>query len=144
MTVLTKKNWLFITISSSAECREKFTKQHEQTVLVFWSFSEPETKFWTTNYRVFSVCKFGHLKVSFFKVETLLVREADMHFQKRRLARILRVFPQNFVFELFETWRFQKKVFFSNLIFRKYVFFTFKIFHFPFFGFLLKKIDFLK
>ena len=54
MTVLTKKNWLFITISSSAECREKFTKQHEQTVLVFWSFSELETKFWTTKFTNFT------------------------------------------------------------------------------------------
>ena len=45
------KKWLFATNISSAECRGKSAKQHKQTVLAFWSFTEPETKFRTTKFK---------------------------------------------------------------------------------------------
>ena len=52
------KKWLFATNISSAECRGKSAKQHKQTVLAFWSFTEPETKFWTTKFENIGFCSF--------------------------------------------------------------------------------------
>ena len=45
------KNCLFVRNFRSNEWREKFAEQHKPTALLFWSFTEPETKFCTTKFK---------------------------------------------------------------------------------------------
>ena len=78
------------------------------------------------------------------------ISQSPNHIASTSLGKTLEVvfvavtlsFSTKLCFWAFWDLKFPKKKI-SNLIFRKYIFFTFKIFHFPFFEFLLKKIDFL-